>query len=140
VRVTAIVDDVNHEQHRAVRGRRGRDRRRARQLRDALSRERFRGQTRHPYVYGGAVGTAGAALAILPHTARRNAPGRPAGGNRATPCLRCLFEEAPPPGTMPTCDTAGVIGPAVTMIASFQAAEALKILTGNFDRVNARRC
>ena len=89
-----------------------------------------------PYVYGGAVGTTGAALAILPHTDRGDAPWeRLPGGSRATPCLRCLFEEAPPPGTMPTCDTVGVLGPAVAIVANFEAAEALKILTGHFDRV-----
>ena len=53
----------------------------------------------------------------------------------ATPCLRCLFEEPPPPGTMPTCDTVGVLGSVVTTVASFEVAEALKVLTGNFDRV-----
>ena len=89
-----------------------------------------------PYVYGGAVGTTGAALAILPHTERGDAPWEQLpGGSRATPCLRCLFEEAPPPGTMPTCDTVGVLGPAVAIVANFEAAEALKILTGHFDRV-----
>jgi adenylyltransferase/sulfurtransferase len=89
-----------------------------------------------PYVYGGAVGTAGAAFAILPHTRAGGAAWETAaGGSRATPCFRCLFEEAPPPGTTPTCDTAGVMAPAVTLIASFEVAETLKILTGNFDRV-----
>ena len=89
-----------------------------------------------PYVYGGAVGTTGAAYAILPHTERGDAPWeRLAEGSKATPCLKCLFEEAPPPGTMPTCDTVGVLGPAVAIVANFEAAEALKILTGNLDRV-----
>jgi adenylyltransferase/sulfurtransferase len=46
-----------------------------------------------------------------------------------------LFEEPPPPGMNPTCDTAGVMAPAVASIASFQVAETLKVLTGNFDRV-----
>jgi len=89
-----------------------------------------------PYVYGGAVGTAGLAFAVLPHTADEAAPWetRP-NGSRASACLRCLFEEAPPPGESATCDTAGVLGPLVGMIAGFQAAEALKILTGNFDQV-----
>jgi molybdopterin/thiamine biosynthesis adenylyltransferase len=88
------------------------------------------------YIYGGAVGTVGAAFAILPHTQEGTAPWETgAAGSRATPCFRCLFEEAPPPGTTPTCDTVGVLGPAVTTIASFEVAEALKVLTGNFDRV-----
>ncbi len=89
-----------------------------------------------PYVYGGAVGTTGTAFAILPRTAQGAAPWETHEGvNRATACLRCLFEEPPPPGTMPTCDTAGVLASAVTTIASFEVTEALKILTRNFDRV-----
>jgi adenylyltransferase/sulfurtransferase len=47
-----------------------------------------------------------------------------------TACLRCLLEEEPPPGTSPTCDTAGVIAPAVHAVSAFQLAEALKILSG----------
>lgn len=89
-----------------------------------------------PYVYGGAVGTTGTAFAILPRTAGGTAAWETHEGiNRATACLRCLFEEPPPPGTMPTCDTAGVLASAVTTIASFEVTEALKILTGHFDRV-----
>jgi adenylyltransferase/sulfurtransferase len=91
-----------------------------------------------PYVYGGAVGTVGTAFAILPHSRDGNAAWeRAEGGSRATPCLRCLFEEAPPPGTGATCDTVGVIGPAPAIVANFEVAEALKILTGHFDRVAA---
>ncbi|MEM8714095.1 MAG: thiazole biosynthesis adenylyltransferase ThiF, partial [Planctomycetota bacterium] len=45
-------------------------------------------------------------------------------------CLRCLFPDPPPAGTLPTCDTAGVIGPAVGAIASMQAGLALRILSG----------
>jgi len=89
-----------------------------------------------PYIYGGAIGTSGVALSILPHTSAGDAPWETLpGGSGATPCLRCLFAEPPAPGTMPTCDTAGVLGSAVTTIASFEAAEALKVLTHNFDRV-----
>ena len=90
-----------------------------------------------PYVYGGAVGTVGMSYAILPHTETGNAPWESAsGGSRATPCFRCIFDEAPPPGMSPTCDTVGVIGPAVAIIANFQVAETLKILTGNLERVS----
>jgi adenylyltransferase/sulfurtransferase len=39
-------------------------------------------------------------------------------------------------GSFPTCDTAGVIGPIAGIIASFQVAEAIKILTGNDVSVN----
>jgi molybdopterin/thiamine biosynthesis adenylyltransferase len=76
-----------------------------------------------PWVYGAAVGSHGVSMTIIP---------------RETPCLRCVFENAPQPGTSPTCDTAGVVAPAVTLIAALQAAEALKILTGNRQRINRR--
>ena len=47
-----------------------------------------------------------------------------------TACLRCLIEEPPTFGDVDTCDTAGVLGPAVGVIASWAALEAMKILTG----------
>lgn len=87
-----------------------------------------------PYVYGGAVGTVGMCYAVLPHTPEGNRPWETAG--RATPCLRCIFEQAPPPGMNPTCDTAGVLGPVVSIVSNFQCIEALKILLGRFDAVN----
>ncbi len=90
-----------------------------------------------PYVYGGAVGTTGMTYAILPHTPAGDTPWeRQADGvSRATPCLRCIFEQAPPPGMNPTCDTAGVLGPVVSIIANYQVAETLKILTGHYAAV-----
>jgi molybdopterin-synthase adenylyltransferase len=136
VEVTAIVDDVNHGN--IARFADGTD-----VLVDGLDNFETRYlandcAVKHgiPYIYGGAVGTAGMAYAILPHTAAGAAPWETLpGGSRATPCLRCLFEHPPPPGESATCDTVGVIGPAVAIIANFQAAEALKILSGNFERV-----
>jgi len=74
-----------------------------------------------PWVYGACVGSYGLAFAILPGD---------------TPCLRCLFESAPPPGSAPTCDTAGVLGPIVAVISGIQTAEALKILAGRRDQVS----
>jgi adenylyltransferase/sulfurtransferase len=38
--------------------------------------------------------------------------------------------EPPPPGTLPTCDTAGIIGPAALVVGGVQAAEAIKLLVG----------
>lgn len=73
-----------------------------------------------PYVYGGAIATRGMAAVFL--------PGK-------TPCLRCLFSSPPPPGTQPTCETAGVFAPVSAIIASYQASEALKLLIGAEDRV-----
>ena len=89
-----------------------------------------------PYVYGAAVGTTGMAMPILPHTVNGDTAWETGESNYATPCFRCLFEEAPPPGTSPTCDTVGVVSSAVGLIANYQVMEALKILTGNFDRVS----
>jgi adenylyltransferase/sulfurtransferase len=74
-----------------------------------------------PWVYGGCIGSHGQTMTILPGE---------------TPCLRCVFEAAPAPGEAGTCETAGVLGPIVDIVASFQAAEALKILAGRRDRIN----
>ncbi|HZZ73600.1 MAG TPA: ThiF family adenylyltransferase [Pirellulales bacterium] len=76
-----------------------------------------------PWVYGGCIGAEGQALTILPGE---------------TACLRCLMSEAPPPGTTPTCDTAGILGPIINVIASIQACEALKILSGNRPAVSRK--
>src|SRR6476469_5536439 len=62
-----------------------------------------------PWVFGGVIGSEGQTMTIV--------PGR-------TPCLRCLIETSPPPGMTPTCETAGVLGPAVAVIASLEAVEA----------------
>lgn len=70
------------------------------------------------WVYGACVGAYGLALAVRP---------------RVTPCLRCVLEEMPPPGSSPTCDTAGVIAPIVHVVAGIQAAEGLKLLAGRTD-------
>lgn len=74
-----------------------------------------------PWVYGGCIGSHGQTMTILPGE---------------TPCLRCVFEAAPAPGEGGTCETAGVLSPIVNIIASFQAAEAFKILTGQRKLVN----
>ncbi len=76
-----------------------------------------------PWIYGACVGSYGLTFPVLPGE---------------TACLRCIIEKAPPAGVSPSCDTAGVIAPIVGAIASLQAAEALKILSGARDRVNRR--
>ena len=91
-----------------------------------------------PYVYGGAVGSVGMVFPVLPHHAG-DVPWRSAGGpDYSTPCFRCLFSEAPPPGTTATCDTTGVLGSLTTIVGGFQVTEALKILTRNYDKVNRK--
>jgi molybdopterin/thiamine biosynthesis adenylyltransferase len=136
VRVTAIIDDINHGNiERFAEGADilvdGLDNFETRYLANDLAVKKGL-----PYIYGGAVGTGGMSYAILPHTANGDSAWETApGGSRATPCFRCIFEHAPRPGESPTCDTAGVLGPAISIIANFQAGEALKILSGNLDRV-----
>ncbi len=46
------------------------------------------------------------------------------------PCYRCLFPEAPPPGTVPTCAEGGVLGVLAGMVGTWQANEALKLVLG----------
>ena len=53
-----------------------------------------------------------------------------------TPCFRCLMPEPPPPGATATCDTAGILGPVVNVVASIEAAEVIKVLSGNRDAVS----
>lgn len=48
---------------------------------------------------------------------------------RSGPCLRCQLPDLPPAGTLPTCDTHGVVGPAAGVAASWQSALALRYLT-----------
>lgn len=76
-----------------------------------------------PWIYGGCIGAEGQTMTILPGE---------------TACLACLMSDVPPPGTTPTCDTAGIIGPIVNVIASIEAAEALKILSGHREAVSRR--
>ena len=46
------------------------------------------------------------------------------------PCYRCLYPEPPPPGLVPSCAEGGVLGVLPAMIASIQATEAIKMVTG----------
>jgi molybdopterin/thiamine biosynthesis adenylyltransferase len=46
------------------------------------------------------------------------------------PCYRCLFPEPPPPGSVPNCQEAGILGPVAGMIGILQANEALKEILG----------
>jgi len=68
-----------------------------------------------PWIYGGAIATYGMTMNIIPGQ---------------TPCFRCVFPSVPPQGIIPTCDRAGVISPAPSIIGSLQTTEAMKILTG----------
>lgn len=68
-----------------------------------------------PWVYGGAVSTYGMSMNIVPNE---------------TPCLVCAFPYMPRAGSLPTCDTVGVLNTVPSIIASIQTTEALKILLG----------
>jgi adenylyltransferase/sulfurtransferase len=68
-----------------------------------------------PWIYGAAIGSYGLTMPVL--------PGR-------TACLKCIYPD-PPAGTQPTCETAGVLNAVTSMVASWQVAYALRILTGH---------
>jgi molybdopterin-synthase adenylyltransferase len=72
-----------------------------------------------PWIYMAAVASYGVTLNVLPGT---------------TACLACIFPD-PPQGTIETCETAGVLGPVVNMIAAIGAAEAIKILVGAEEKI-----
>lgn len=69
-----------------------------------------------PWIYGACVGSYGLSFTVLPGV---------------TPCLNCLLDYIPAGGD--TCETAGIIAPAVQMTAAYQTAEALKLLSGRRD-------
>jgi len=77
-----------------------------------------------PWIYAAAVASYGITLTIRPGI---------------TPCLACLLESG---GVMQgldeTCDTIGVLGPIVNLIASLEAAEAMKLLAGREEALHGR--
>lgn len=75
-----------------------------------------------PWVHGGAIGAEGRVMTVV--------PGR-------TACLRCLVPEPPAAGALPTCDTAGIIGPAAFVVGAVQAAETMKLLVEGPARVRS---
>ncbi len=81
----------------------------------------FSVKTGTPWIYGAVIGATGLSMTILPGD---------------TPCLRCVFEEAPPPEMNPTCDTAGVLASTVHLVAGLQSVEAIKLLIGKKKEIN----
>lgn len=71
---------------------------------------------RKPLIYGAIHRFEGQASVFAPHL----------GG----PCYRCLLPEMPAPGSVPSCQEAGVLGVLPGIIGSIQAMEALKLLLG----------
>ncbi|RLG67289.1 MAG: thiazole biosynthesis adenylyltransferase ThiF [Methanobacteriota archaeon] len=74
-----------------------------------------------PWVYAAVIGSSGMTATIIPGQ---------------TACLRCLFPEAPPPGSAPTCETAGILGSVVQVIASIAAVEGIKTIVGQSAALN----
>lgn len=72
-----------------------------------------------PWVYTGVVAAYGQVLAIVPHQ---------------SPCLRCYIPTAPAPGEVETCETAGVLGPAVATLSSLAFTQGVQLLLGKLDR------
>ena len=87
-----------------------------------------------PWIYTAAVGAYAATMNVLPRVGPDTLP--PPWRERAEPtaCLACVFP-APPRGDIETCETAGILGPAVNLAASLAVAEALKFLTGQPERM-----
>ncbi|HKU77913.1 MAG TPA: ThiF family adenylyltransferase [Pyrinomonadaceae bacterium] len=74
------------------------------------------------WIYGAAVGSYGVTMTIRPHQ---------------TACLRCVFEEAPPAASAPTCDTAGIIMPIINIVSAVQVSEAFKLITRQVEALHA---
>jgi molybdopterin-synthase adenylyltransferase len=73
-------------------------------------------RARRPLVHGGVLRTTAQVLTIS------------SGGLGG--CLRCLFEEPPPPGAVPSCSEAGILGPIAGFAGALMGAEALRLLAG----------
>jgi len=77
-----------------------------------------------PWIYAAAVASYGVTMTVRPGL---------------TPCLACLLESSPNGrGNEETCDTVGVLGPIVNLIASLEVAEALKLLAGREQALHGR--
>src|SRR5512144_35073 len=46
------------------------------------------------------------------------------------PCYRCLFEVPPPPGMVPSCQEAGILGVVTGVVGTLQATEVVKAILG----------
>jgi molybdopterin/thiamine biosynthesis adenylyltransferase len=80
-------------------------------------------QAGRPWIYAAAVASYGLTMTIRPG---------------ATPCLACLLESGGGLGLEETCDTIGVLGPIVNLIASLQVAEAMKLMAGRAEALHGR--
>ena len=53
-------------------------------------------------------------------------------------CYRCLFPSPPPPGMVPNCAEAGVLGALTGLVGSIQSTEALKYILGIGESLESR--
>jgi molybdopterin-synthase adenylyltransferase len=83
----------------------------------------FAVQSSTPWIYTAAVASYGVTMAIRPGQ---------------TACLACLLDSASGSGLEETCDTIGVLGAIVNVVASLEAAEAMKMLSGRFAALHER--
>ncbi len=83
----------------------------------------FAVKTGTPWIYAAAVASYGLSFTILPGQ---------------TACLACLLDSSLGSGLEETCDTVGVLGPIVNLIASLEVAEAMKILSGRDSALHGR--
>jgi molybdopterin/thiamine biosynthesis adenylyltransferase len=70
---------------------------------------------RVPLVHAGVLGFRGQIMTVLPAT---------------TACYRCIFEDEPPPGEVPSCEEAGILGPTAALVGALAAAESVRVVTG----------
>ena len=114
ITITGVIEDVNQfNVEQFIKGRDiildGTDNLNVRYLiNDACNKLRI------PWIYGACVAVNGMTMNILPEG----------------PCLRCLLPQMPPPGSVPSCDTVGIINTLPSLISSIESTEALKYLTG----------
>lgn len=74
-----------------------------------------------PYMFAGVIAGRGNVMTVMPSV---------------TPCLRCLFPDPPSAGVQETCDTAGVLAPAIGVAASCQSMDVIKYITGNQSKIS----
>ncbi len=76
-----------------------------------------------PFTHAGIIRFEGQLMTVIPHE---------------TPCYRCVFQNPPPKGAVPTCREAGVVGAMAGVIGCLQALEAIKFITGAGDLLTGR--
>lgn len=115
IRIEPVVKDLNHTNVEDILGRAdmvldGTDNIQTRMLVNDVCVKQEK-----PWIYTGAIGTSGMTMNIIPGKA----------------CLRCLYPTSPKIGSLPTCDTMGILNTITVIMGSMETTEALKILLGN---------